>query len=55
MESVDLKMNEIYLIRKALDRSGNNQQAAADALGIHRDALSRKMKKYGIRIDRSEL
>jgi len=53
-ESVDLKMHEIKLIRKALQQSGFNQQAAADALGIHRDALGRKMKKYGITIQKNE-
>jgi DNA-binding NtrC family response regulator len=47
-DSVNLKMHEDGLIRKALKRAGYNQQAAADALGIHRDALSRKMKKYNI-------
>ena len=47
-DTVDLKINEINLIRKALAKAGYNQQAAADALGIHRDALSRKMKKYSI-------
>ena len=49
-----MKLHEIDLIQKALKRSGYNQQAAADALGIHRDALSRKMKKYNIGISRSE-
>jgi transcriptional regulator with PAS, ATPase and Fis domain len=53
-EMVDLKMNEIKMIRKALQISKYNQQAAADALGIHRDALSRKMKKYNININKSE-
>ncbi|MFZ4569851.1 MAG: sigma-54-dependent transcriptional regulator [Bacteroidales bacterium] len=53
-ESVNMKLHEIDLIQKALKRSGYNQQAAADALGIHRDALSRKMKKYNIGISRSE-
>ena len=52
--SVNLKMNEIVLIRKALCKSRYNQQAAADALGIHRDALSRKMKKYNISIGKNE-
>ncbi|MEI7980406.1 MAG: sigma-54 dependent transcriptional regulator, partial [Bacteroidota bacterium] len=47
-ESVDLKMNERKLIQKALAMAGYHQQTAADALGIHRDALSRKMKKYNI-------
>jgi len=52
--SVNIKGNEIDLIKKALKRSGYNQQEAADTLGIHRDALSRKMKKYNIRIDKKE-
>lgn len=53
-EVVDLKMNEIKNIRKALQSCNYNQQAAADALGIHRDALSRKMKKYSININKVE-
>jgi len=51
---VDLKLMEIKLIRKALHNCNYNQQAAADALGIHRDALSRKMKKHNININKSE-
>ncbi len=47
-ESVNIKDHEIDLIKKALKRSGYNQQAAADYLGIHRDALSRKLKKFNI-------
>ncbi|MEI6683125.1 MAG: sigma-54 dependent transcriptional regulator [Bacteroidota bacterium] len=46
--SVNLRTNEVTLIRKALGKARFNQQMAADALGIHRDALSRKMKKYNI-------
>jgi DNA-binding NtrC family response regulator len=45
---VNLKLIEINTIRKVLQNCKCNQQAAADALGIHRDALSRKMKKYNI-------
>jgi len=52
-DSINLKETEINLIHKALSRVNFNQQAAADALGIHRDALSRKMKKYHITIDKS--
>jgi len=52
--SVNLKMMEINLIRKALKKSRFNQNAAADALGITRDALMRKMKKYEISVVRSE-
>jgi DNA-binding NtrC family response regulator len=47
-EIVNLKTIEINMIRKVLQSCKYNQQAAADALGIHRDALSRKMKKYDI-------
>ncbi|MCK9422977.1 MAG: sigma-54 dependent transcriptional regulator [Bacteroidales bacterium] len=54
IESIDLRVHEITLIRKALSRSKFNLQAASDALGIHRDALSRKMKKYNIKINRVE-
>lgn len=53
-EVVDLKMNEIKNIRKALQSCNYNLQAAADLLGIHRDALSRKMKKYNINICKKE-
>jgi len=53
-EVVDLRLNEIKMIRKALQICKYNQQATADALGIHRDALSRKMKKYNINIGKTE-
>jgi DNA-binding NtrC family response regulator len=53
-EYVNLRINEIKLIKKALKVFDYNKQAASDALGIHRDALSRKMKKYNINIDRTE-
>jgi len=53
-DSVNLKTQEIKMSRKALQSSKFNQQTAADALGIHRDALSRKMKKYDININKSE-
>jgi len=53
-EVVDLKTNEMKNIRKALQSSNYNQQTAADLLGIHRDALSRKMKKYNINIGKRE-
>ena len=53
-EIVDLKTNEIKMIRKALQNCKFNQQATADSLGITRDALSRKMKKYEIIVNKSE-
>jgi DNA-binding NtrC family response regulator len=46
--SFNLKTNELNLIQKALKKAKYNHQAAADALGIHRDALSRKIAKYNI-------
>ncbi|MDA3817426.1 MAG: sigma-54 dependent transcriptional regulator [Prolixibacteraceae bacterium] len=52
-EIVNLKMNEINLIRKVLKSCDYNQQEAADTLGIHRDALSRKLKKYNININKT--
>lgn len=53
-ESLNLKNVEIGVIRKALKNCKYNQQATADALGITRDALIRKMKKYSIAIDKVE-
>jgi len=54
VDSVNLKSHEINLIRKALQNCKYNQKAAADMLGITRDALIRKMKKHEITVSRSE-
>jgi DNA-binding NtrC family response regulator len=35
-------------IQRTLERTGYNQQATADLLGIHRQQLLRKVKRYGI-------
>jgi DNA-binding NtrC family response regulator len=51
---VDLKSLEANMIRKALQNYNYNQQATADSLGIHRDALGRKLKKYNININKGE-
>lgn len=51
---MSLKINEIKLVRKALRICKYNQQAAADILGITRDALMRKMKKYDISVCKGE-
>ncbi|MEI6576730.1 MAG: sigma-54 dependent transcriptional regulator [Bacteroidota bacterium] len=51
--SCNLQRNEILMIQRALKKSEFNQQLAADELGIHRDALSRKMKKYNISITKN--
>ena len=53
-DSVNLKIHEIKMIRKALQSCKYNQKAASDILGITRDALIRKMKKYDITVSRGE-
>ncbi len=45
---LNLEENEAALIRLALEKHNNNQNAAAYALGIQRMALARKMQKYKI-------
>jgi DNA-binding NtrC family response regulator len=40
---------EAYLVRRALERHGNNLQHAADALGVTRQTLYRRMEKHGLR------
>ncbi|MHC1738675.1 MAG: sigma-54-dependent transcriptional regulator [Ignavibacteriaceae bacterium] len=50
----NLKTLENELIRKAIKSCKCNQKAAADVLGITRDALIRKMKKYNINIRKNE-
>ncbi|MBE0647299.1 MAG: sigma-54-dependent Fis family transcriptional regulator [Bacteroidales bacterium] len=47
-----LQDTEIDQIQKALHWCEFNQKAAADMLGISRDALIRKMKKYNIAVKR---
>jgi transcriptional regulator with PAS, ATPase and Fis domain len=39
---------ESFLIRKALARYGNNVSQAANALGLSRSALYRRMQRYGL-------
>lgn len=53
-DSVNLKIHEMKIIRKALQSCKYNQKATADMLGITRDALIRKMKKYDISISKGE-
>ena len=54
-DSINLRTHEIEMVRKALQSCKYNQTAAADMLGITRDALLRKMKKYDILVNRSEV
>jgi len=51
---VDLKSTEIKIIIEALHNSKYNQTTAADLLGISRDALIRKMKKYNISVNKGK-
>jgi DNA-binding NtrC family response regulator len=51
---LNLEENEAELIRIALQTCNNNQIATANALGIQRMALTRKMQKYNINIAKLE-
>ena len=43
-----LQSAEVIAIREALDRHGGNRTRAAEDLGVSRNTLWRKMKKYGV-------
>jgi DNA-binding NtrC family response regulator len=51
-ESLDLHSHELNLVRKAMKRTNYNQKKAAMLLGISRDALIRRMKKFDIKIEK---
>jgi len=48
MEEMSLEEVESLLVKKALARHEGNVSAAADALGLTRSALYRRLKKYGL-------
>ncbi len=48
LEELSLEAVETVLIRKALQRFQGNISQAADALGLSRGALYRRMEKYGL-------
>jgi DNA-binding NtrC family response regulator len=48
MDEMSLEAVEAILIRKALARTGGNVSHAADALGLSRGALYRRIEKYGL-------
>jgi DNA-binding NtrC family response regulator len=48
LEDMSLEAVESILIRKALTRCNGNVSQAAEALGLSRGALYRRMEKYGI-------
>lgn len=50
----NLEENELNLVRLALKEKNYNQNKAAEILGITRDSLIRRMKKYGIHVSKSE-
>jgi DNA-binding NtrC family response regulator len=51
---LNMMEQEIRLLRKALKDHNYNQKAAAEALGITRDALIRRMKKHNIKIRKED-
>jgi DNA-binding NtrC family response regulator len=48
LEELSLEAVESMLIRKALQRYQGNVSQAAEALGLSRGALYRRMEKYGL-------
>jgi transcriptional regulator with PAS, ATPase and Fis domain len=48
LDEMSLESVEAVLIRKALARSAGNVSHAAEALGLSRGALYRRMEKYGL-------
>ncbi|HEY2380046.1 MAG TPA: sigma-54 dependent transcriptional regulator [Terriglobia bacterium] len=48
LEDMSMEDVESFLIRKALARYGNNVSQAANALGLSRSALYRRMQRYGL-------
>ena len=48
IEEMSLEEVEAFLIRKALQRFNGNVNQAADALGLSRSALYRRLQKYGL-------
>jgi DNA-binding NtrC family response regulator len=48
LDEMSLEAVEAVLVRKALARSSGNVSHAAEALGISRGALYRRMEKYGL-------
>ncbi len=48
LEDMSLEDVEAHLIKKALDRYKGNVSAAADALGLSRSALYRRLQRYNL-------
>ena len=54
LDELSLEQVEAHLIRKTLARYGNNVVAAANALGLSRSALYRRLQRFEIRIEHEE-
>ena len=48
LEEMSLEEVEAFLIKKALARYSGNISQAAEALGLSRSALYRRLQKYGL-------
>jgi DNA-binding NtrC family response regulator len=48
IEEMSLEDVEYYLIKKALERHGGNVSQAAEALGLSRSALYRRLQRFGL-------
>jgi len=48
LEEMNLEDVERYLVQKTLQRFDGNVSQAADALGLSRSGLYRRMQKYGL-------
>jgi DNA-binding NtrC family response regulator len=49
IDGMTLDQAEAWLVKRALERHGGNLQHAADALGITRQSLYRRMEKHELR------
>jgi DNA-binding NtrC family response regulator len=49
LDGMTIDQAEAHLVRRALERHGGNLQHAADALGITRQTLYRRLEKHGLR------
>jgi transcriptional regulator of acetoin/glycerol metabolism len=49
IDGMTIDQAEAYLVRRALDRHNGNLQHAADALGITRQTLYRRLEKHSLR------
>ncbi len=48
LEDMSLEEVEYFLIKKALEKFGGNVSRAAEALGLSRSALYRRLQRYGL-------